>query len=214
MLLFLFLKKNRVIENNMDYFPYALYIFYSLIFWQIFVYIITNSCGILNRYTNLLSLNFSREVLLYGSACVSLFNAFLQLFIFTGLALLYRIPLSIGFIFLPFIFFIIVLFSLGLAKIISILSVVTRDVSEGLVVILMFWMFATPAIYNASTDYTHFFNFFNPLQIFIKTAHILWLGEFTKIPAIFYFHCFVAIFIFYLGTYFFRRSIYVSLDRL
>lgn len=214
MLLFLYLKRNRVILDDTVYLPYPLYLFFSLILWQIFTHIITNSCGIFNKHSNLLTLNFPRELLIYGNACVSLFNAFLMLFMFTLVAILYKSPPSIGIIYLPFIFFPIVLFALGLAKVLSILSIITRDVSEGLILLLIFLMFATPAIYNPSFDSTNFINYFNPLHVFIKTAHLLWAGDFSKITSIFYFHCFAAIIIFYLGTYFFRKSIYISLERI
>lgn len=214
MLLLLFLKKTQVIEGNTIYLPYPLYVFFSLILWQVFVHITTNSCCILDKYRNLSTLNFPKELLIYGNACVSLFNAFLLLPLFIFVSFLCKTPPSIGIICLPFIFFPIVLFAIGVAKVIAILSSVTRDISEGLIVLLMFWMFATPAIYNKSSGYANFIDYINPLNVFIKTAHSLWLGEFSEITGVFYLHCCIAVLVFCLGSYFFRKCIYIALERI
>lgn len=214
MLLFVFLKETKVIEGNTAYLAYPLYVFFSLILWQIFVHITTNSCSILSRYNNLSTLNFPRALLIYGNASVSLFNAFLQLFLLIFVSLLCKTPPSIGIICIPVVFFFIVLFAIGMAKIIVILSSVSRDISEGFVVLLMFWMFATPAIYSKSSGYANFIDYINPLNVFIKTAHGLWLGDFSKITMVFYLHCGIAVLIFCLGSYFFTKCIYIALERI
>ena len=214
MLLFIFLRKNSIITGNTEYLPYPLYIFLSLILWQTFAGIIRGSCNILERYGNLKTLSFSRKALIYGNAMVSLFITCFMLCIFIILSLLLNVPPSIGILGIPGIVLFIILYALGIAKIIAIFSAVTRDVIEGLTVFLMFLMFVTPAIYTEFSKYDKAIELVNPLHVFIKTAHLFWSGHFQAIPAIFYWHCFFAVIMFFLGSYFFRKTIHIALERI
>lgn len=213
MLLFIFLARVKVIAVQNTAFPYPLYVFYGLIVWQTFSDSMRNSCNILTRYNSLKTGDFPRDILIYGKTCIPLLNALLMLVLFYPVSLLYGVPPSSRIVYLPFVFLCVVLFALGLSKIVAILNVISRDLAEILSLLLLFWMFATPIIYSASTRSFMFIKYINPLYNFIEVAHFLWTGEISKITAIFYWHCILAFMVFLVGTYFFHRSIYTAMER-
>lgn len=211
--LFLFLKKGNVIQGASGSIPYPLYVLFGLIFWQVFVFILTKSCNILNRTSSLQNISFSRITLFYGEACTALFNAVILLTALIIGACIYRVPPSIQMLFVPIVFLCVCMFALGLAYIIAVLSSITKDISEGLMVLLVFAMFATPSIYTTSSHLSMTISMLNPLHVFIQAAHALWQGNVSHIPVLFYFHIITACITYVVGHIFFSRTHLIALER-
>jgi ABC-type polysaccharide/polyol phosphate export permease len=146
--------------------PYALFLFCGILPWTWFSSSVLESSNVLIAGGNLIKkVLFPAEVLPFVTVLANLVHFCLGLPILVMFLLYYRAPLQLSeLIWFPVIVFVQLLFTLGLALIVSALTVHLRDLKDLLANLLTFWFFATPIIYpmNEAPGFAHAMLNLNP----------------------------------------------------
>jgi len=143
-------------------------------------------CDLLNRAPHLVISNvnyvkkvvFPLEVLPVIAACAALFHALISLFALLLAFLIFNGYLHWTLIYLPFVFFPLILITTGFAWLLASLGVFIRDISQGIGIITSLLMFLTPVFYPISSVPEAYRPFLlaNPLTFMIEQARgfIIW----------------------------------------
>lgn len=134
--------------------PYALFMFAGLLPWTWFSSALSESAGVLISGGNLIKkVLFPAEVLPIVSVLANMVHFFLGLPILAAFLIWYQhVPDLVDLVWFPVVILVQLLFTTGLALLLSALAVHFRDIRDLLANILTFWFFATPIIYS----YTQF----------------------------------------------------------
>lgn len=129
--------------------PYALFMFCGILPWTWFSTSLSESAGSLIAGGNLIKkVLFPAEILPLVSVLANMVHFFLGLPILIGFLIYYRRPPdALDLVWFPVTVLIQLVFTAGLALILSALSVHFRDIRDILSNILTLWFFATPIIY-------------------------------------------------------------------
>ncbi len=132
--------------------PYALFMFCGILPWSWFTASLLESSGVLIAGGNLIKkVLFPAEILPIVTVLANMVHFFLGLPILALFLIYYRIPLQLSELaWFPVVVFVQLLLTLGLALLLSALTVHFRDVRDILANLLTFWFFATPIIYPMS----------------------------------------------------------------
>ena len=147
--------------------PYAVFMFCGLLPWTWFSASLTEASGSLISGGNLIKkVLFPAEVLPIVSVLTNMVHFLLGLIILAGFMVWHQhFPVWAHLAWFPIIVAVQLLLTLGLALILSALTVHFRDLRDLLSNLLTFWFFATPIIYFYASDsmapYKRIFNF-NP----------------------------------------------------
>ena len=139
-----------VLENRApDLQPYALFMFCGILPWTWFSSSLTEAASSLIAGGNLIKkVLFPAEILPLVTVLANMVHFFLGLPILVAFLVGYRHPPDwLDLVWFPIIVFVQLLFTAGLALILSALAVHFRDIRDILANILTFWFFATPIIY-------------------------------------------------------------------
>jgi len=139
-----------VLENRApDLQPYALFMFCGILPWTWFSSALSEAAGSLISGGNLIKkVLFPAEILPIVSVVANMVHFFLGLPILVAFLIIYRHPPDwLDLIWFPIIVAVQLVFTAGLALILSALAVHFRDIRDLLANILTFWFFATPIIY-------------------------------------------------------------------
>ena len=129
--------------------PYALFMFCGILPWTWFSSSLLESSNVLIAGGNLIKkVLFPAEVLPIVTVLANMVHFFLGLPILAAFLIYYRAPLQVQeLIWFPVVVFVQLLLTIGLAFIVSALTVHFRDLKDLLSNLLTFWFFATPIIY-------------------------------------------------------------------
>jgi ABC-type polysaccharide/polyol phosphate export permease len=143
--------------------PYALFMFVGILPWTWFSSSLTEASGVLISGGNLIKkVLFPAEVLPIVTVLANMVHFFLGLPILAAFLIYYRRPLDpIELLWFPVIVLVQLLLTLGLALLLSALTVHFRDIRDLLGNLLMFWFFATPIIYPMQMAPGRFRTFLN-----------------------------------------------------
>jgi ABC-type polysaccharide/polyol phosphate export permease len=143
--------------------PYALFMFCGILPWTWFSSSLTEASGVLISGGNLIKkVLFPAEVLPIVTVLANMVHFFLGLPILAAFLIYYRRPLDpIELLWFPVIVLVQLLLTLGLALLLSALTVHFRDIKDLLGNLLMFWFFATPIIYPMQMAPGNFRTFLN-----------------------------------------------------
>jgi lipopolysaccharide transport system permease protein len=132
--------------------PYALFMFCGILPWTWFSSSLLESSNVLIAGGNLIKkVLFPAEVLPIVTVLANMVHFFLGLPILVLFLVYYKVPVEIsGLLWFPVVVFTQLVLTLGLALIVSALTVHFRDIKDILSNLLMFWFFATPIIYPMS----------------------------------------------------------------
>jgi len=135
-------------QPNLD--PYALFLFCGILPWTWFSSSILESSNVLIAGGNLIKkVLFPAEVLPIVNVLANMVHFFLGLPILVAFLIYYRAPLQLSeIVWFPVIVLVQLLLTLGLALIVSALTVHFRDLKDILSNLVTFWFFATPIIYS------------------------------------------------------------------
>jgi lipopolysaccharide transport system permease protein len=129
--------------------PYALFMFCGILPWTWFASSLSESSGVLISGGNLIKkVLFPAEILPIVSVLANMVHFFFGLPILVFFLVYYSAPLQLSeVVWFPVVVFVQLLLTLGLALILSALTVHFRDIKDILSNLLTFWFFATPIIY-------------------------------------------------------------------
>ena len=133
--------------------PYALFMFCGILPWTWFSSSLLESSNVLIAGGNLIKkVLFPAEVLPIVTVLANLVHFGLGLPILIAFLIYYRAPLHVSELaWFPVVVLVQLVLTLGLALIVSALTVHLRDLKDILANLLTFWFFATPIIYPLST---------------------------------------------------------------
>ena len=170
--------------------PYALFMFCGILPWTWFSASLSEATNSLIAGGNLIKkVLFPAEVLPIVSVLTNMVNFFLGLLILVpSLIYFHRLHLSVELLWFPVAVLVQLVFTLGLALVLSALTVHFRDIRDLLANILTLWFFATPIIYSWTQDnvkaykslfdlnpFTHLAISYQEILFFGPVGHWKWL---------------------------------------
>jgi len=137
-------------QHPTDIRPYALFFFCGILPWTWFSSSLTESANVLISGGNLIKkVLFPAEVLPIVSVLANMVHFFLGLPILVVFLIYFQRPLdALELLWFPVIVFVQLVFTLGLALLLSALTVHFRDIKDILGNLLTLWFFSTPIIYS------------------------------------------------------------------
>jgi lipopolysaccharide transport system permease protein len=172
---------------SQSHWDYALYLFCGLLPWTMFQETLQQSASTIVSHANLVKrVVFPLETLPVAQALSSLGNQLFATIALLIATVVIQQQLHLTAAWFPLLLIPQLLFTLGAAWLIASLGVFLRDISQGITLLLMAWMYLTPIIYPESIVPQRFrlfinLNPFTPLvrsyrRIFLEGAPPDWLG--------------------------------------
>jgi len=194
---------------NDSHWDYALYLFCGLLPWSMFQESVQQSSHTILNHSNLVKrVVFPLEALPAAQVFACLGN---QLFATVALLIaivMIRHRLELTALWLPVLLIPQILIALGAAWLLASLGVFLRDITQGVMLLLMAWMYLTPIIYPESMVPDHFRTFINlnPFTSLIRSYRRIFLDGFAPDwSGLLYFSIF-ALIIFLFGYWWFART--------
>lgn len=128
--------------------PYSLFLFTALVPWTFTASSISAATGSLIANSSLITkIKMPRIIFPLSSILVKLVDLGLSALVLLGLMLIMGQPLHLTVLWVPLIFAVQFIMTLGVALVLSAYNVFYRDVENLLEIFLMMWMYLTPIIY-------------------------------------------------------------------
>jgi lipopolysaccharide transport system permease protein len=195
--------------TSTSHWDYALYLFCGLLPWNMFQETVQQSANTIVTHANLVKrVVFPLETLPVAQAFSSLGHQMFGTFALLIAAIVIQREVHITLLWLPVLLIPQLLFTLGAAWLIASLGVFLRDIAQGILLLLMAWMYLTPIVYPESLVPDRFRQFvvLNPFTALVRNyRRILLDGHMPDWPGLAYFIiCSVVCFI--LGYWWFART--------
>ncbi len=156
---------------------YPVFILCALLPWNFFSSAVMDSVHSIVGNAHLIKkVYFPREVLPISVVLSNLVNFLLALIVLFAMLLIFRVRLTPWALLLPAIIFIQVLFTLGLAFILSTLNVFYRDTGIIMEAVMLAWFFLTPIFYRIEDlvpQYARLMYWVNPMASLISSYRII-----------------------------------------
>ena len=192
-----------------SHWDYALYLFCGLLPWSMFQESVQQSSNTIVANANLVKrVVFPLETLPAAQAFAALGNQLFATIALLIATIIIRQRLELTALWLPVLLLPQLLFTLGASWLVASLGVFLRDITQGITLLLMAWMYLTPIIYPESIVPERFrpvMNF-NPFTSLIRSYRRIFLeGAAPDARGLLYFTAF-ALVIFVLGYWWFART--------
>ena len=162
-----------------SHWDYALYLFCGLLPWTMFQETIQQSATTIVAHANLVKrVVFPLETLPVAQALSALGHQLFGTIALLVAAVLIRRQLSATALWLPVLLIPQLMLTLGAAWLIASLGVFLRDISQGITLLLMAWMYLTPIIYPESVVPEKFRTFvnINPFTALVRNYRLILLN--------------------------------------
>lgn len=159
--------------------PYAVFLYVALLPWNFFSTSLLSSVNSLVGNSSLITkIYFPREILVYATVAAKIIDVLLASTVLILFMIYFNIPVRISIVWVPFIFLIQLIFTLGLSLILSAFNLFYRDVQYLLNLVVLLWMYLTPVIYPVEMvpDQYRFILSLNPMAVFINAYRQVILG--------------------------------------
>ena len=194
---------------NDSHWDYALYLFCGLLPWSMFQESLQQSANTIVVHSNLVKrVVFPLETLPAAQVLAALGNQLFATIALLIATIIIRQRLELTALWLPVILIPQLLFTLGASWLIASLGVFLRDITQGITLLLMAWMYLTPIIYPESIVPERFRPFmnFNPFTALVRSYRRIFLeGAAPDWNGLLYFGAF-AIVVFVFGYWWFART--------
>ena len=194
---------------NDSHWDYALYLFCGLLPWTMFQESLQQSANTIVANANLVKrVVFPLETLPAAQVLAALGNQLFATIALLIATIIVRQRLELTVLWLPIVLIPQLLFALGAAWLIASLGVFLRDITQGITLLLMAWMYLTPIIYPESIvpDRFRAFMEFNPFTALVRSYRRIFLeGVAPDWRGLVYFTAF-ALAIFLFGYWWFART--------
>lgn len=200
---------SRLARVPSDGIPYPVFSYSALLFWTFFATSLSFAVPSLVNNMNLVTkIYFPREILPISSVGAAFFDLCIASFIFVGLIVFYRVPLSASILWLPLLLLVQVLLTLGVVLILSAVNVFFRDVRFLLPLLTQVWMYASPVIYSTTLipERLRMLYMLNPMAGLLDSYRRVILQGQPPVPAYLAVSAAVALLLFAGGYAFFKRS--------
>jgi len=194
---------------NDSHWDYALYLFCGLVPWSMFQESLQQSANTIVAHANLVKrVVFPLEVLPAAQVFAALGTQLFSTIAFLLATILIRHHLDLTVLWLPVLLVPQLLLALGAAWLIASLGVFLRDVTQGITLLLMAWMYLTPIIYPETIVPERLRSFinFNPFTPLVRSYRLIFLdGGAPDWRGLGYFSL-VALVVFFIGYWWFART--------
>lgn len=194
---------------NDTHWDYALYLFCGLLPWSMFQESVQQSANTILAHSNLVKrVVFPLEALPAAQVFAALGNQLFATIALLIASIIIRQRLEITGFWLPVLLIPQLLFALGAAWLIASLGVFLRDITQGIMLLLMAWMYLTPIIYPESIVPERFRTFINlnPFTSLVRSYRRIFLdGVAPDWRGLAYFTAF-ALLVFVFGYWWFART--------
>jgi len=141
----------RLAKIPSDGVPYPIFAYTALVPWTFFANSLAQCSNSLVNEANLITkVYFPRFVIPFSAVMSSVIDFAIAFLILIGMMLYYRMIPTANIIWLPFLFGLTLMVSLGVGFWLSVLNVEFRDVHYAVPFLIQLWMFMTPIAYSSS----------------------------------------------------------------
>lgn len=194
---------------NNSHWDYALYLFCGLLPWSMFQESLQQSASTIVAHANLVKrVVFPLEALPAAQVFAALGTQLFGTVALLIATIVVRQRLDLTALWLPVLLIPQLLFALGAAWLIASLGVFLRDITQGITLLLMAWMYLTPIIYPESIvpERLRTFINLNPFTPLVRSYRLIFLdGGAPDWRGLAYF-CVVALVVFVFGYWWFART--------
>lgn len=151
--------------------PYTLFLYSGLLPWTLFTQSVTSATTSLVDNDSLIKkVYFPREIIITATVIAKTYDFLLASTIFVGFLIYYKISIGLIILYYPLVIFIQIMFSLGLAFILSAFNLFYRDVQYLLNTVMLIWFYLTPVIYpiDLIPERYRFIFQLNPMSVLIN----------------------------------------------
>lgn len=170
----------QVILNLKTEQPYILFVLTGLICWNLFVNIFTQgSTSLMNAQELIRKLYFPKIILPFSKVITALVELTISVILLIAFLIVFKIPIGVAIVLSPIVILFVILLSLGLALIVSSLTVKNRDLHHIVPYLITFGIWFTPVFYPVTIipeQYTKFL-FLNPLAGLVQLFRTCILSE-------------------------------------
>lgn len=144
---------SRVARVDTGDVPYPIFVYCGLLPWQFFSGSIKGAIESLTKNARLVTkIYMPREVFPLAQVLSSAVDFLVASFVLAAMMAWYGFPPRSTIVLLPVVLFVQVLFTVGLALLVSMGNLFYRDVKYIVEVVVLLWMFVTPVVYPLPTD--------------------------------------------------------------
>ena len=194
---------------NASHWDFALYLFCGLLPWTMFQESVQQSANTILAHSNLVKrVVFPLETLPAAQVLAALGNQLFATIALLIAAIVLQQRLGLTVLWLPVLLIPQLLIALGAAWLIASLGVFLRDITQGVTLLLMAWMYMTPIIYPESIVPERFRAFINinPFTPLVRSYRRIFLeASAPDWPGLAYFTAF-ALLVFLFGYWWFART--------
>lgn len=143
---------STIMKSEIEKYPFFVYLMTAVFPWTYF----SSSVGaasesIVNNHNLIKKTYFPREIIPVSVVLANLINFIPALVVMLLMLAFFRTQFTILLFLLPFVIFLQTIFTIGLALIVSSLQVILRDVKYMVELLLMAWLYFSPAFYSLAT---------------------------------------------------------------
>jgi homopolymeric O-antigen transport system permease protein len=150
--------------------PFSIFVFANLTLWTYFASTTINAMNSLRANSGLITkVSFPREIVPLSAILSGLFDFIVSFLVLIVLVLIYGFVPNIKYFYIPFILIVEILFITDLALILSVITVVRRDLTYIVSFLITLYMFLTPVFFSitALPKALQEFYFINPMGAII-----------------------------------------------
>ncbi|MFA4930475.1 MAG: ABC transporter permease [Patescibacteria group bacterium] len=199
-----------------DGIPYPIFAFSGLLFWNYFSASLTKSSNTLVENENVIKkIYFPRLILPFSAAITPLIELIIAFFVYAGLLIYYQYtPTLEGILLLPILIFLSFLSASGLGSFLAAINVRYRDIKEALPFVIQTLFFVTPVIYPTALipDKYQWILALNPMTGIIETSRAGIIGNQPINYGLLAVSGLIAVFLFFMGIFYFRKTEKVFAD--
>jgi len=188
--------------------PYIIFLSVALLPWNLFVSSLSSSAGVLVNNSSLITkIYFPREILVYATIIAKIVDFLYSCIVLVMFLIIYKISIHSSIMWVPLIFLIQMIFTIGLSLIAATFNLFYRDIQYVLNLILMLWMYLTPVMYPVEIlpeKYRFVFSL-NPMSVIVNAYRQVILGGGPPNLQSLSIALVMSLAIFVVGFYFFKR---------
>lgn len=196
----------KVIKIDIENFP--LFSLAAIMPWFFFSVSLSESTSSLSRNSSLLKqFVFPVEFLPFACVLSNFINFVFGLLLLIPVFIIFKVKIISFLAFFPLVLFVHMLFTLGLALLLSCIAIFFRDINHLLGIILMFWFWITPVFYSAQMvpEHYRFVCTLNPMSGYITMYRdVLFEARFPN-RGIFLGSCIISLVVALAGYVIFKR---------
>lgn len=212
---FVFLHKSGYFTVGRTPVPYVVFLFSSVILWQVFSDAISMPLQVVQQSHSLLTkVNFPREALVLAGIGEVLFGFAIRFALMLCVLLWYDVGVSWSMIWIPCGVLVLIGLGVGLGLILTPLGILYHDIAQALPFAVYVWMFLTPVLYPVPQSWSSLAIVLNPVAAVLDTTRSWLLSSPPEHPGAFLVAVGISIATLLAGWLLYRLALPILLERI